>query len=208
MSRSRNRTLRRTLAGTAAAIAAVAAPSAALGAPCDAAAAQVFSSYNDSAWYQLAPGGDFETADHGWSVSGTAALVADHDRALGQGPDTSAMELAPGASITSPPVCVTDESPTFRLTANTVRGFRDKTFNIRVEVLYRATRNSPWSVKPYEHVAPQGRSVPTKKFSLAAGQFGLDKQNPSDWTEVMFRVTPINGATVRIDDFYVDPRLR
>lgn len=176
--------------------------------PCDGASDQVFLPWGDQAQYQLAPGGDFESADNGWSYDGGARLVADGDDLLHRGPDASSLELQGAASSTSPPVCVTDDSPTFRFSANVVAGWKSNTPNLRVQVLYRSTRNSPWSVKSYDYIAPRGNSQATKKFSMASGQFGLDPNDAYDYTQIEYRVIPLNGATVRVDDFYVDPRLR
>jgi hypothetical protein len=58
-----------------------------------------FAAYGDKALYDLVPGGNFAPKTADWSLSGEAALVANHDLAAQTG--AHALSLVSGASATS-----------------------------------------------------------------------------------------------------------
>ena len=72
----------------------------------------------DSTQYWLAPGGDFEAGSKSWSLSGGASLVSGNEPwKLAGSDDARSLVLPPGASATSPVVCVGIEHPAVRLFA-------------------------------------------------------------------------------------------
>lgn len=96
------------LAGT---LAALAVPAAA-GACTLGATSQPFARYGDNASYELVEGGAFESASPGWSLESAQVVNASwsyHGTSAGGG-----LEIQPGGSAVSPPVCVDTEEPTFR----------------------------------------------------------------------------------------------
>jgi hypothetical protein len=83
-------------------------------------AAQVFSRWEDNSYYELAPDGGFEEGGTGWTFRGGAQLVAGNESEYLNGPeDKTSLSLPSGSSVTSPRVCVDENTPGFRLmTAN------------------------------------------------------------------------------------------
>lgn len=169
---------------------------AAAAAPCaDRAFGKVFSAYNDNALYTLAPDGDFEAGATGWTLADGAAVAGESSSIqLGAALGAKSLELAAGASATTPPICVERGFPTFRFVARS--GDHGV---VRVQVLYangkskktgRVKAASDWKV--------------TRKLSLAQGRFAVRRGGSAN---VQLRFTASRG-TVRMDDVYVDPRLR
>ena len=72
---------------------------------------------------------------------------------------------------------------------------------MRVEVIYGADRKVQ-ERRPDHRRAPAGRR--RRELKLAEGQF---KVKDGESGEVRFQFTA-SGGTVRVDDVYVDPRLR
>ena len=147
-------------------------------------------------------GGSFESGAAGWSLDGGAKVVRDDDDGIvaeGVG-DAYALELGKGASATSPAICVGTDSAFYRLFANAVS--TKSSANLRVEVLFAGT-----VVKSDDLTSPAGASVPTAKLAFvpAALDTLLAKLNLT--STVNIRVSSLNGATVRVDDVHMDPRM-
>src|SRR4051812_35498953 len=72
----------------------------------------------DRTQYWLAPGGDFEAGSTPWSLGGRASIVSGNEPwKLAGSDDSRSLKLPPGASATSPVVCVGIEHPAVRLVA-------------------------------------------------------------------------------------------
>lgn len=77
---------------------------------------QPFQSLGDSNSYFLAPGGDFESGTSGWALTGGARLSHPNESYfVGSHSDRQSLELPTAASVTTPSICVTSSSPTFRM---------------------------------------------------------------------------------------------
>jgi hypothetical protein len=75
---------------------------------------QPFAAWGDSASYELAPGGDFESA--GWGLERGAALASGSEPFAATGSlGTQSLSLPAGADATSPSFCVDAGKPTLRL---------------------------------------------------------------------------------------------
>ena len=186
----------------------------AIGAPAAGAAcpdrpfSKVFSAWNDSALYTLAPNGDFEAGAAGWTLKGNARLVAENPLMIdAQAGDTTSLELPPGSSATSPPICVSSGYPTTRMFGNTLVASPDSGSTLQVEVLYIDATRGGQSVKKLGTTPDEPAWDATRKMSLAQGQLNI-KPDSGGNTYVHYRFTPLYKTTWRIDDFYVDPRLR
>ena len=93
-----------------------------------------------------------------------------------------------------PPICVTEDSESFRFLSNVVTGgLKDE--NLQVDVIYLRKKAHEFRLK-----VNGNRSAPVGKLKLSTGEFKQD-------ATVRLRFSAINGATVRIDDVYMDPRL-
>lgn len=162
---------------------------------CDAPATQLFAPWGDDAFYQLVDGGTFEAGATGWSLASGARVVRDLNDGLSAPgvTDEYALELGPGASATSPPICVTNDSLSYRFLSNAISAGTKA--NLRVEVVYptkKATRDNI--------ISPVGRSVPSPKIKTVRGQFNRTRA-------VSIRFTSRDDATVLVDDVYMDPRM-
>jgi hypothetical protein len=103
-----------TLAVVGALVCAAAAHADPLGSCPAAAVSQPFAAWGDSASYELAPGGDFESP--GWGLERGAALGAGSEPFAATGSlGTQSLSLPAGADATSPSFCVDAGKPTLRL---------------------------------------------------------------------------------------------
>ncbi len=101
----------------------------------DAPVSRAFEQWGDDAHYAAVPGGDFNSSLD-WTVTGSATLVSEvHPFALDPD-DTTSVQVARDATITSPPVCVTRDHPHVRFVARSI----DKKSHLHVEALYRDER--------------------------------------------------------------------
>jgi len=154
----------------------------------------VFSAFRDRALYTLAPDGDFEAGAVGWSLTDGAAVVDESSSIqLGAVLGATSLELAAGASAVSPEICVERGFPSFRFAA---RGAGV----LRVHVIYRGGRRS----KKAGRVKGGKAWHVTRKVSLAQGRFRVKRGQSAN---VQLKFTASRG-TIRMDDLYVDPRLR
>jgi hypothetical protein len=154
----------------------------------------VFSAYQDNALYTLAPDGGFEAGAAGWTLSGDASVVGESSSIQLAALGANSLQLAPGATATTPAICVERGFPTFRFaTKSGDRGV------LRVQVLYANGRS-----KKTGRIAARSAWRVTRKLSLAQGRFHV---KAGESANVQLRFTASRG-TVRIDDVYVDPRYR
>jgi hypothetical protein len=165
-------------------------------------ATQAFARWGDSAQYNLAPGGSFEAGTAAWSMSGKASIVSGNEpwKVAGAG-HTRSLNLPPGASATSPTICVGLEHPTIRFFAKNNSALLS---TLSVEVITETSLGLTVPV-PVGVMLPSGQWKPSPKFLVVANLLPL---LPGEHTPVRFRVTSIGTGTWSVDDFYVDPRCR
>lgn len=148
---------------------------------------QPFAPWLDSASYELAPGGDFESPS--WTLSGGAALVPGSEPFAATGTlGAWSLSLPAGASAQSPPTCVDAAYPT-------VRFFTSGTGLVAVSVVYG------------DLTLPAGVAVATGGWSpsLPAVTSSAIVALTSDGSaQVSLRFTTLLG-NVRVDDVFVDP---
>lgn len=178
---------------------ALAAQPAANPAPCAARPfSTIFSAFGDTALYTLAPDGGLEARAAGWTLGAGASVAAESSSIKLDGKVGSrSLELASGASATTPAICVERGYPGFRFVARSLAAGKGA---VRVEVIYGADRK----VKDAGTVTPATAWGVSPVLKLVEGQF---KVNAGESGEVRFRFTA-SGGTVRVDDVYVDPRYR
>jgi hypothetical protein len=156
---------------------------------------KVFRAFHDRGLYTLAPDGGFEAGAEGWEL-GDGATVVDESSSilLGDALGAKSLELAPGASATTPAICVAKGFPSFRFaTRSADRGV------LRVQVLYASGK-----AKKAGRVKARDAWKVTRKLSLAQGRFRTKRAGVAN---VQLKFTASRG-TVRMDDVYVDPRFR
>jgi hypothetical protein len=160
---------------------------------------QPFARWGDTNTYELAPGGDFEHSLAGWTLSGGAARVTGSEPYNATGAAGAySLALPAGASAQSPYVCVNASYPTFRLFA------RDGGLlsTVVVQVVYK-TLLGPVGL-PLGTVALSGTWQPTAPM-LTGSLVGALLTNGT--AQAALRFTALTGSS-RIDDVFVDPRMR
>ena len=166
-------------------------------------AEQVFSPWGDQHAYVLAPDGGFESGGQGWNLSGGAAAVTGNESFfLNDASDSRSLALPAGSSAVSPSVCMSIDTPIFRLLA---RNTGDPSSGLRVEAVYpllgllrtktvsTVYGNSTW--------APSQQMSTVLTLSTIVGTL-----IPS---AVQIRITPVgSGGKWQVDDLYIDPFAR
>jgi hypothetical protein len=148
---------------------------------------QPFARWLDPAWYELAPGGDFETAS--WSLQGGARRVPGSDPFAATGTLGSwSLSLPTGASAQSPPTCVDAAYPTIRF-------FTSGIGLAAVSVVYGNL------VLPAGVAASAGGWSPTLPMLTDSALPALTSDGSA---QVSVRITALAGD-VRVDDVFVDP---
>lgn len=160
---------------------------------------QPFAKWGDTNSYKLVPGGDFEGSLSGWSLTGGAKRVSGSEPygATGHVGGYS-LEIPAGGSVTSPYTCVNTSYPTFRLFARN-NGLLS---TVVVEVVYK-TLLGPVAL-PVGPVALSGQWQPTLPMLTASTVTGLLSGGTA---QVALRFAALTGSS-RIDDVFVDPRMR
>jgi hypothetical protein len=170
------------------------------GACSEAALSQPFARWGDQSTYELAPGGDFEGSLAGWTLTGGATRVAGSEPFGATGSVGSySLALAAGASAQSPYVCVNASYPTFRFFAQN-SGLLLST--VLVQVVYKTALGTV--ALPLGTVALSGQWQPTLPMLTGSVAAGLITDGTA---QAALRFTALTGSS-RIDDVFVDPRMR
>ncbi|HEU4739268.1 MAG TPA: hypothetical protein VFS54_09335 [Solirubrobacterales bacterium] len=166
-------------------------------------AQQVFRPWGDSSSYVLAPDGGFEAGGSGWSLSGGAAVDSGNESFfLNSKSDSKSLSLPTGSSAVSPPICMSLDTPHFRLLA---RNTGNPSATLRVEATY-----------------PLLGLVRTKTLSTATGSSSWAPAQPMSTvltlstvvgtlipSAIQIRITPVgSGGKWQVDDLYIDPFAR
>ena len=161
---------------------------------------KAFAPWGDGADYQLAPGGDFEVGSEPWALS-RASLVSENEPWKVHGADDErSVKLPPGATATSPVMCVGIEHPTLRLFARN-SGLLS---TLTVEVIFETSLGLKAAL-PIGVLLPSGKWKPSPRILVVANLLPL---LPGEKTPVQFRVRSVGLGTWFVDDFYVDPKCR
>lgn len=162
---------------------------------------KAFAAWGDGLDYQLAPGGSFEVGDQAWSLN-RASLVAENEPWKVHGAtDKRSVKLPPGASATSPVMCVGIHEPLVRLFARNNSALLS---TLTVEVTFQTSLGLKASL-PIGVILPSGKWKPSARFYMLVNLLPLV---PGEKTPVQFTVRSVGLGTWWVDDFYVDPRCR
>jgi hypothetical protein len=165
----------------------------------EAALTQPFARWGDASTYELVPGGNFEGSLSGWTLTGGATRVVGSEPFGATGVvGADSLALPGGASAQSPYVCVNASYPTFRLFAR--NGGLLST--VLVQVVYK-TVLGPVAL-PLGTVALSGAWQPTLPMLTGSVVGGLLSGGTA---QAALRFTALTGSS-RIDDVFVDPRMR
>ncbi len=166
-------------------------------------AEQVFSPWGDQHSYVLASDGGFESGGQGWTLANGAATVAGNESFfLNDASDSRALALPAGSSATSPPVCMSIDTPIFRLLA---RNTGNPSAGLRVEAIYPLL--GLLRTKTVSTVYSNSTWAPSQQLSTVLTLSTLvGTVIPS---AVQIRITPIgSGGNWQVDDLYIDPFAR
>ena len=159
--------------------------------PCNSAPlSQPFAPWADPAWYELAPGGDFESSS--WALSGGAHLVSGSEPwAVTGSRGSRSLDLPAGSSGESPTTCVDAAYPSVRFfiagTGSVAVSIVDGNLVIPAGI---AIATSAWQPTPV---------MLTTSAVVATLAGGV--------ANVSLRITALTGAP-QIDDVYIDPWCR
>jgi hypothetical protein len=163
-------------------------------------AEQVFGPWGDRHSYVLAPDGGFEAGGQGWALSGGAAVVAGNESYyLNDAADSRSLSLPPGSSAVSPPICMSLDTPMFRMLA---RNGGDPNSRLRVEASYRLL--GLIRTKTVSTVAAGASWAPTQQMSTVLTlSTVIGTLIPSS---IQIRITPLDSKGAwQVDDLYIDP---
>lgn len=165
-------------------------------------ARQVFKPWGDQHEYVLAPNGGFESGASGWSLAGGAGVVAENETFhLNSGSDGQSLSLPTGSSAVSAPLCMSINTPVFRLLA---RNSGDPSSTLRVEATYNVLGLGLLHTTVSNSVSAGQDWVPTQEMSPFLGlSTVLGTVVP---TYIQVRITPVGpGGAWQVDDLFVDP---
>jgi len=166
-------------------------------------AKQAFKPWGDSRSYALAPDGGFEAGGAGWSLKGGAQVVAGNESYYLNGAvDTKSLSLPGGSTAGSPPVCMSLDTPVFRLMA---RNSGDPSSRLRVEAVFNLL--GLVRTKTIATVAAGPDWVPTQPVSTVLSLSTIvGTLIPS---AIQIRLTPLDSkGSWQVDDLYIDPFAR
>lgn len=192
------------LAAAAATTAMVLAIGPATASACDYSGAdQVFAPWGDKHAYVLAPDGGFEAGGSGWSLSGGAKTVAGNEAYyLNDAADSRSLALPGGSSAGSPPVCMSLDTPVFRMVA---RNSGDPSSRLRVEAVYKLL--GVVRTKDVSTVSSGADWTPTQQMSTVLSLSTIVGTLIPSYVQI--RITPLDDrGQWQVDDLYIDPYAR
>ncbi len=163
-------------------------------------AEKVFSPWGDQRNYVLAPDGGFEAGGSGWQLSRGAAVVEGNEsHYLNDAGDSKSLSLPAGSSAASPPVCMSIDTPSFRLVA---RNTGNPSSRLRVEAVYKllglVRTKTAGTLQAGSAWAPTQSVSTVLTLSTIVGTL-----IPS---AIEIRFTPLDSSgRWQVDDLYIDP---
>jgi hypothetical protein len=166
-------------------------------------AEQVFGPWGDRHHYVLAPDGGFEAGASGWSLSRGAGVVDENESYyLNDAADSRSLSLPPGSSAVSPPICMSLDTPMFRMLA---RNSGDPSSRLRVEATYKLL--GLVRTKTVSNVTASSAWAPTQQMSTVLTLSTIiGTLIPS---AIQIRITPLDSKGAwQVDDLFIDPYAR
>jgi hypothetical protein len=156
---------------------------------------QPFAAFEDLRYYTLAPGGEFNGASEGWTLSAGAQLIK---TTRPDGTTGGALYLPAGATATSPPICVTLAYPVARVWLNGTQESK----GVNVAVSYAGTK-SELEPKATNKVRSNHGTWVLGEFNVSP-TLGGKEEAPR---EVRFIFEGRRNSDSQLFDVYVDPRM-
>lgn len=163
----------------------------------------VFSPWGDGHNYVLAPDGGFEAGGSGWSLRNGARVVSGNESFyLNESTDSRSLSLPAGSTAVSPPICMSLDTPIFRMVA---RNSGDPGSRLKVEAVYKLL--GLLQTKTVSRVASGADWAPAQQMSTVLTLSTIvGTLIPSS---IQIRITPLdNRGEWQVDDLYIDPFAR
>jgi hypothetical protein len=166
-------------------------------------AERVFAQWGDNRNYVLAPDGGFEAGGSGWSLSRGASVVAGNESYyLNDAADSRSLSLPAGSSAGSPPVCMSLDTPMFRMVA---RNTGDPSSRLRVEASYKLL--GLIRTRDVSTVTAGSEWAPTQPMSTVLSLSTIVGTLIPSYIQI--RITPLDSkGNWQVDDLYIDPYAR
>lgn len=163
-------------------------------------AEKVFSPWGDQRNYVLAPDGGFEAGGSGWQLNRGAAVVEGNESYyLNDAADSKSLSLPAGSSAASPAVCMSIDTPSFRLVA---RNTGDPSSQLRVEASYKLL--GLIRTKTAGTLRADSAWAPTQSVSTVLTLSTIVGTLIPSAIEIRF--TPLDSkGQWQVDDVYIDP---
>jgi hypothetical protein len=154
---------------------------------------QPFLSYGDSNYYTLAPGQSLDSFDGtGWTLAGGASIVT---TTLADGTQGAVLDLPPGASASSPVMCIQSGMPLARAFTQSVGAPKNNSIKFQV-------RNADGSA------FAGATGIPTPAGWALTDPVAIAPGNFPGVRPVYFTFSANgNQSDVQLSNFYVDPRM-
>jgi hypothetical protein len=158
----------------------------------------VFSPWNDSRSYTLAPGGDFESSA-GWTFTGGASIGSGNESSFVHSrTDSHSLRIPVGGSATTPAICIDPTQPTLRFfdsgplansgaSLNVTMIYTDQFGNVKTTSMGTLNGDGTWGL---------------------SHSLGIPQKSASPTVQFQFTVTGKTPATFQLDDVYIDPYIR
>jgi hypothetical protein len=164
-----------------------------------------FMRFLDPLPYTLLPGGDFESGAQGWKLTGGARVVGGNESFFATAAnDASSLQLPPGSSATSPPMCMGLVLPVVRFFSS---GGALLSY-MQVDALYTDASGQQRSITLLPVGLPSKTWMPNLPMLQLGGTLNALTLNGLT-TEISLRLTPkgvlFGSGTWKVDDIYVDP---
>lgn len=163
----------------------------------------VFSPWGDGRSYVLAPDGGFEAGGSGWSLrSGAQVVDGNESFYLNGSTDSHSLSLPTGSTALSPPICMSFDTPIFRLVT---RNGGDPSSRLKVEAVYKLL--GLVQTKTVSKVAGGTDWAPAQQMSTVLTLSTIvGTLVPS---AIQIRITPLDDrGEWQVDDLYIDPFAR
>jgi hypothetical protein len=164
---------------------------------------QPFARWGDTNNYTPVTGGTFEPGSVPWALAGARVEAGTETYYVNSSADRYSLSLPSGSSATSPAVCTSIYHPTLRLF---VRNSGVASSQLKVEALYPGLLGGVQAAS-LGNLSGTASWQPSAALPLTVTN--LLATLSLDQTAIAYRFTPEGaGGQWRIDDVYVDPRMR
>jgi len=161
---------------------------------------QPFAGRGDTSQYVLMPGTTFDTGANAWSMKDATVTGNLPPLAFNGSTDAQSLQISPAGSATSPPVCVSSATPTFRFFSLGASGLT----RLNVQLLWNDEFGVP-HVTPVGSLSGAGSWQASHALRLGAA---LPLRRPGSTLSIRIRFQSVGTSPTAIDQIYIDPYSR